>query len=200
MKRKKFIIPIDEEGNIDEKYIEMYFKPNLEQNVINLKKKIDKILKVIPLESNFDDKKTRIDEIFFIKSGGARKGLRNYSNGNIPYVSSGSTNNSVIGMVSSLNENEITDSPAITVTAFCQARVQLWDFIGRGNGGSAIKILIPKKPIKTGELLWYASQINAQSWKYNYGIMISQKRLKQLLITPAPNEYKIDLDISSIYS
>lgn len=198
MKEIKFLIPTDKNGEFDIKYVEDNVKVDLEKGVNHLEKLLNDVFNILPKFPKVSKDKIPIDELFYVLSGGSRKGLRNYDDGEIPYVSSGRTNNSIIGMVSPLNEKEITFPPAITVTAFCQARVQLWKFIGRGNGGSAIKILKPKNPMTIGELFWYASQINSHSWKYNYGIMISQERLKQILVTPVPEEYKIDLDISNI--
>lgn len=195
MKSIKFPMPVNKKGDIDIGYIEQNVKIQFEKELKTLRRKLKKIFMILPKSLRVFKKTTPINSLFHVSQGGAKKGIKNYSKGKIPYASSGNTNNSIIGMVSPLNSEEITQSPAITVTAFCQARVQLWDFIGRGNGGSAVKILKPKIKMTSGELFWYASQINMHSWKFNYGIMVSQQRLKKMDIMIAPKEYQIDLGI-----
>jgi len=167
-------------------------KFNIETDSKNLEEKafdnLKLILKKIP-DVSIPKQKTLIKNIFDVLPGGSKIGFENYSPGRIPYVSSGSENNSVIGFVRPKNNKEITKAPAITVTAFCNANIQFLDFIGRGNGGSAIKTLIPKQKMSSGELLWYSSQINSQSWRFNYGIMVSLERLEKITVTIPPNQF-----------
>lgn len=57
----------------------------------------------------------------------------------------------------------------------------------RGNGGSAVRVLVPKYKMTYSELVWFAAQINMQRWRFFYGRMAIQKRLKQLSLK-APNQ------------
>lgn len=41
-------------------------------------------------------------------------------------------------------DGEVFADGGITVTCFGQASVQPWRFMARGNGGSAVRVLIPK--------------------------------------------------------
>lgn len=82
---------------------------------------------------------------------------------------------------------EVFENGAITVTCFGQACVQPWRFMARGNGGSAVRVLIPKYKMSYSEMAWFAAQINMQRWRFFYGRMAIQKRLKQLKLT-APSK------------
>jgi len=63
--------------------------------------------------------------------------------------------------------------------------------MARGNGGSAVRVLIPKYNMTFSELVWFAAQINMQRWRFFYGRMAIQKRLKQIQLI-APNQRLID--------
>ena len=152
---------------------------------------IDKTLPDIPYgeEGNI--------ERFFTVSGGKSSGERNYLAGTCPYISSGDPQNSIIRLVNDV-DGEVFQQGAITVTCFGQACVQPWRFMAKGDGGSAVRVLIPKFKMTYSELAWFAAQINMQRWRFFYGRMAIQKRLKQLNIK-APDR-KIEDGNSSIAS
>ena len=125
-------------------------------------------------------------EKFFAVSGGKSSGESNYLAGTCPYVSSGDPQNSIVRLVNDVN-GEVFENGAITVTCFGQACVQPWRFMARGNGGSAVRVLIPKYKMSYSEMAWFAAQINMQRWRFFYGRMAIQKRLKQLKLT-APSK------------
>ncbi|GAB3724532.1 N-6 DNA methylase [Flavobacterium koreense] len=118
---------------------------------------------------------------FFVVANGKSSGEKNYSEGNCPYISSGDSTNSIIRLVSD-DEPEIFEDGAITVTAFGQAYVQPWRFMARGNGGSSVRVLLPKFKMSFNELLWFATQINIQKWRFFYGRMAIKSRLERLEI------------------
>lgn len=152
---------------------------------------IDKTLPDIPYgeEGNI--------ERFFTVSGGKSSGERNYLAGTCPYISSGDPQNSIIRLVNDV-DGEVFQQGAITVTCFGQACVQPWRFMAKGDGGSAVRVLIPKFKMTYSELAWFAAQINMQRWRFFYGRMAIQKGLKQLNIK-APDR-KIEDGNSSIAS
>ena len=121
-------------------------------------------------------------EYFFHVENGKSSGEKNYTVGNCPYISSGDSFNSYIRMVSDENGEKFTNG-GITVTAFGQAYVQPWRFMARGNGGSAVRVLIPKYKMSFNELLWFAAQINLQKWRFFYGRMAIKARLRKLMIS-----------------
>ena len=132
--------------------------------------------------STFTLGKTAQVDYFFDVLNGKSTGEKNYQEGDTPYISSGDQTNSIIRLVDS-ELNEVFQHGGITVTAFGQAFVQPWPFMARGNGGSAVRVLIPKYNMSFNELIWFASQINAQRWRFFYGRMAIKSRLVRLAIT-----------------
>ena len=134
-----------------------------------------------------------IERFFFVK-GGKSKGESNYIAGTCPYISSGDPQNSIIRLVGDVDD-EVFPKGAITVTCFGRAAVQPWRFMARGNGGSAVRVLIPKYKMSFSELVWFAAQINMQRWRFFYGRMSIQSRLK-LLSVIAPSERIADSEVN----
>lgn len=124
------------------------------------------------------DTEMSIEELFTVY-GGKSSGESNYLTGSCPYISSGDLQNSVIRLVNDV-QGEVFPYGGITVTCFGQAYVQPWRFMARGNGGSAVRVLIPKYNMSYAELVWFAAQINMQRWRFFYGRMAILKRLKHL--------------------
>ncbi len=108
-------------------------------------------------------------------------GEKNYIDGNCPFISSGDSLNSIVRLV---NEelSESIETGGISVTAFGQAYLQPWAFMARGNGGSAVRVLIPKYKMTLNEMIWFASQINIQKWRFFYGRMSIKSRISKLQI------------------
>ncbi|MBY6032363.1 N-6 DNA methylase [Marinobacter daepoensis] len=123
---------------------------------------------------------------FFHVCNGRSSGEKNYFEGSIPYISSGDLSNSIIRLVAP-EEQEAFLTGGITVTAFGQAYVQPWPFMARGNGGSSVRVLIPRYKMNFNDLVWFASQINAQRWRFFYARMAIKSRLERLEIT-SPRE------------
>ena len=138
-------------------------------------------LKALPLSKTSDVK------FFFNVLNGKSSGEKNYMEGSTPYISSGDLTNSIIRLVD-VEDEELFESGGITVTAFGQAYVQPWAFMARGNGGSSVRVLLPKYRMSFNELVWFASQINAQKWRFFYGRMAIKSRLEKLEIT-SPSHY-----------
>jgi type I restriction enzyme M protein len=122
---------------------------------------------------------------FFNVLNGKSQGEKNYIEGMVPYISSGDSTNSIIRLVDK-EDSEVYENGGITVTAFGQAYVQPWPFMARGNGGSSVRVLIPKYKMSFNDLVWFASQINAQKWRFFYGRMAIKSRLERLEITSPP--------------
>ena len=129
-----------------------------------------------------------IENYFYVKAGKS-SGETNYSEGTCPYVSSGDPQNSIVRLVGDV-QGEVFETGAITVTCFGRASVQPWRFMARGNGGSAVRVLIPKYKMSFNELVWFAAQINMQRWRFFYGRMAILKRLKQIRLYAPAQEIK----------
>jgi SAM-dependent methyltransferase len=121
--------------------------------------------------------RVKLTDIFNLANGRS-KGEKNFPEGEIPYISSGDELNSIVRLVTPTEEGEVFKHGAVTVTAFGLASVQPWPFIARGNGGSSVRVLIPKKKMSVKELVWFAAQINLQRWRYFYGRQAILSRLK----------------------
>jgi hypothetical protein len=138
---------------------------------------------------NFELGKTAPVSFFFDVKNGKSSGEKNYPEGDTPYISSGDQTNSVVRLIEG-EKLELFKSGGITVTAFGQAYIQPWPFMARGNGGSSVRVLIPKFNMSFNELVWFASQINAQRWRIFYARMAIKSRLEQLEITTPPHRIK----------
>ncbi len=154
----------------------------------------DEVLEEFPQHLNdkpsLEYKKTGTVTDFFTVHNGKSSGEKNYLEGNCPYISSGDTTNSIIRLVEQ-DEEQVFEEGAITITAFGQAYIQPWQFMARGNGGSSVRVLIPKFKMSFNEMLWFATQINIQRWRFFYGRMAIKSRLERLKIA-APNEEILD--------
>ncbi|MFL0372710.1 N-6 DNA methylase [Paenibacillus amylolyticus] len=133
---------------------------------------------------------------FFKLENGKSVGEKNFTDGEIPYISSGDSSNSIVRLVQVPDENQIFEG-GITVTAFGKAYLQPWDFVARGNGGSSVRVLVPKFNMTFKELAWFVAQINAQQWRFFYARMAIKSRITRLLVkSPHTRLYNVDLDIA----
>ena len=122
---------------------------------------------------------------FFTVVNGKSTGEKNYAEGTLPYISSGDTSNSIVRLVSRVDE-EVFEDGGITVTAFGTAAVQPWPFMARGNGGSSVRVLVPRFNMSYREMLWFAAQINIQNWRFFYARMSIKSRIERLEIESPP--------------
>jgi hypothetical protein len=119
---------------------------------------------------------------FFLVVNGKSAGEKHYADGGTPYISSGGRSNSIVRLVEGPGP-EVFAHGGITITAFGHAALQPWAFVARGNGGSSVRVLIPRYRMGVAELAWFAAQINAQSWRFFYGRMAIQSRIHRLVIS-----------------
>lgn len=124
--------------------------------------------------------------VFFDVKTGKSAGLKTYSEGIVPYVSSGDGTNGVVGLVSA-PEAELCEG-CISVSAFGTAYLQPWNYFARGNGGSSVRVLVPKYKMSIRELFWFVAQINSQRWRFTYARQAIKSRLQELKIT-SPDEH-----------
>jgi len=124
------------------------------------------------------------------------KAFKDHEKGEVAFVSNGTADNGIVGFVKPLKGERVFNFMGICVSAFCEATVQLPPFMARGNGGSGLTILEPKREMTYEELLHYATTINLQlRWRFSFGRMVKRDRLQKLEIT----EFKktnIDCDLS----
>lgn len=130
---------------------------------------------------------------YFDVKTGLSSGLKGYSQGIIPYISSGDDTNGVVGLVSQ-SGSELCKG-CITVSAFGKAYLQPWNYVARGNGGSSVRVLIPKYNMSVRELFWFVAQINSQKWRFNYARQAIKSRLVNLCISTPKKHLDEELDI-----
>jgi SAM-dependent methyltransferase len=124
---------------------------------------------------------------FFKVLNGKSAGEKRYRAGATPYISSGGDTNSIMRLVEP-EEDELFADGGLTVTAFGQAAVQPWAFLARGNGGSAVRVLLPRYRMGVAELAWFAAQINAEKWRFFYARMAIKSRIERLVISAPPRQ------------
>ena len=135
--------------------------------------------KAMPLNT-----KGTVSDFFYVVNGKST-GEKNYADGGIPYISSGETSNSIVRLVAPVAEETFAQG-GLTVTAFGNAAVQPWPFMARGNGGSSVRVLLPRHDMSFRELCWFASQINLQRWRFFYARMSIKSRIERLEIESPP--------------
>lgn len=52
--------------------------------------------------------------------------------------------------------------------------------------------------MSTDELHWYASLINNSNWRFSYGRMVIKDRIKDFILTPLPDNFKLPVDMESL--
>lgn len=116
---------------------------------------------------------------YFTIYNGKSTGEKNYADGDTPYISSGDPDNSIVRLIRS-EDAELFPDGGISVTAFGLACLQPWSFMARGNGGSAVRVLLPKYRMTVRELVYFCSEINAQRWRFFYARMAIKSRIMRL--------------------
>lgn len=133
-----------------------------------------------------------LSKYFDIKTGKSA-GFKGYAQGPLPYVSSGDGTNGIVGLVSA-PDDEICQG-CITVSAFGTAYLQPWRYVARGNGGSSVRVLVPKYKMTVMELFWFVAQINSQKWRFNYARQAIKSRLTTLIVKTPGVHLTHDVDV-----
>lgn len=130
---------------------------------------------------------------FFDVVTGKSAGVKSYLSGIVPYVSSGDDTNGIVGLVTE-SETELCEG-CITVSAFGTAYLQPWKYMARGNGGSSVRVLVPKYNMSIMELFWFVAQINSQKWRFTYARQAIKKRLNKLELCSPETRLDTPVDI-----
>jgi hypothetical protein len=113
----------------------------------------------------------KLSELFILHNSKS-SGFESYEQGEIRFISNGFYNNGVVGLVKPRSKDRVFNFHGICASAFCEATVQEPPFLPRGNGGSGLVVLEPKKKMLHDELLYYAAYINRFSkWRFSFGRM-----------------------------
>ncbi|MFH1839821.1 MAG: N-6 DNA methylase [Nanoarchaeota archaeon] len=121
----------------------------------------------------------KLDDLFAIENAKSQN-IEDYGKGEMPFVTSTTTNNGVEMYIDEDEEKLIYNKPCITLSSFGQANVQITSFVARSHG--AVLVLIPKKEMSLRQLLYYVSQLNIHQWRFSYGRWVTRRRLLKLEI------------------
>lgn len=133
-----------------------------------------------------------ISKLFKITSPAPRK-MSTYTEGDIPYVSSGAFNNGIVSYLTPKIGESLEKGNCITVspldgTSFYQEN----DFLGRGGAGSAISIL-RNDNLTELSALFICAIIKKTAYRYGYNDALTSDNLKKLVIKlPSQNNEQPD--------
>lgn len=125
----------------------------------------------------------KIKELFEVQNAKS-KGFEHYEEGEVPFVTNGDYDNSIVGFVKPFENDRIFSKQSICLSSFCEASIQTPPFLPRGNGGSGLIVLVPKKEMTAEEIYFYASQINMLKWKFSFSRMLIGRRIENLDLVP----------------
>lgn len=143
-----------------------------------------------------------ISRLFTIKPPASRS-IKQYNDGDVPYVSSSKVNNGVISYLEPKEDEILEAGKCITVnpldgTAFYQED----DFLGRGGAGSAISLLYNEEMSKYSAL-FICTVIKTTARQFDYSDAFTSDNLLNFSI-PLPvqhtNDGNITIDDSHKYS
>ena len=102
--------------------------------------------------------------------------------GNIPIISSGSTNNGIVGYIDEKGDGkaQIFKANCITVDMFCNAFYQNEDFYAVSHG--RVNILCPKFKCNLQIGLFICSIIKKEQFKYSYGRAVYSSEIARMII------------------
>lgn len=122
-----------------------------------------------------------ISKLFQIKSPAPRS-IKTYNEGNVPYVSSGSSNNGIISYLEPKDTEELEKGNCITVSPLDGSSFyQENDFLGRGGAGSAISLLYSNN-ITKNSALFICTIIKISAKKFDYNDALTSDNLRYLKI------------------
>jgi hypothetical protein len=121
-----------------------------------------------------------------------------YGPGDVAYVTNGFRNNGVLGFVKPKSADRVFEALGIVLSAFCEATVQIPPFVARGNGGSGLIVLVPKKPMTAAQLGYFAAHINtALKWRFSWSRQATVDRVRRLEI-PQVSEVQISFPVREL--
>lgn len=127
------------------------------------------------------------------------KGVDDYDEGQIPFVTNTQINNGIVKYVDPFEEDRVFSGPAICISGLGYATLQLNSFLPKGNGGDSATVLHPLESMTIKELMYYVALFNLQhKWRFSFGRKTSKRRLQNLILSPTYNEYDQSFDSETI--
>lgn len=122
-----------------------------------------------------------LDKIFNIERAKS-DAFWKYNSGDVAFITNWDIETSFLGYVEPLDKDNVFYKKWICLTSFWEALIHEPPFLPRGNWGSWLLVLIPKKEMTNEELYSYAAQINLQKWKFSFSRMAIFRRIEKLLL------------------
>lgn len=187
LKRTKILLPLDNLGNPNWQFMEDYIK----QEQRKIAQKVVSYYEQKMLETGFnlaglgtlEWRTFKIEDIFDIKPVKG-KVISNYLGGNVPYISTSSQSNGLIGFVDS--KKDLSKEKCISIDPIAgNCFYHDYQFIGRGGAGSAINLLYNENLNSHNAKFIIGSLETASKSKASYGLALNGNRLKNTkLILP----------------
>ena len=157
-------LPINDDATPDWLWIENYIK-SLHHKPIKTKNKYKNALK-LDVENW---KKFKIGNLFSVQLSKGDIKLDDVDKGSVPLVSSGETNNGIVGFIDNYGDGkaEIFKGNKLTVDMFGNAFYQPNDFYAVSHG--RVNILIPNFDLTKNIGLFISTIIKKEQYKYSYG-------------------------------
>jgi len=173
LEQEKIMLPIDENGNPNWKYIEELTQ-NIYKNIykrFNTKSVIDKKNKLeINMWKNF-----KLNNLFKIEGSKTTPilDIQEFGFGNFPFVTTSATNNGVEGFYDYFTEKGNILTVDSAVIGYCS--YQPFDF----SASDHVEKLIPRFEMDKYIAIFLVTILNKEQYRYNYGRKASQTRLKE---------------------
>ena len=181
LKKKKIVVPINDDGKPDFDFMEQYIKERenkLKQKYLQFIGNDFQTGGGFPSLDNKAWGEFCIGTIFTVTRPSARS-ERDYKKGNSPFIASGNFNNGVIRCCEPHADEPLDKGNCITVSPVDgSAFYQQSDFLGRGGAGSSVLLLYCDN-INKYSGLFLARLIRQTCSKYSYGKMGNQDSIKR---------------------
>ncbi len=122
-----------------------------------------------------------------------------YGSGDVAFVTNGDYESSILGYITPLDNDRVFTKKGICFSSFGEVTIQEPPFLPRGNGGSGLLVLLPRKNMVDEELYSYAAQLNLQKWRFSFSRMAIQRRIKNIELKKYIPKYLIKDKKTSIF-
>lgn len=176
-------LPVDSNKNIDEDYINKLTKKTISRYI----PRTNPVKYTIPSKNT--TKIYRLSEIFTIKNGEFHK-VDGLEKGNTPLISCSEEENGVAGYYNILKQHIFKNALTVTFDGRpLTVKYHRYEFGAYDNVG----ILLPKIILKETTLIYIATLIAKQQWRYSYGRKCYQNKIQNLTIElPIINENSLN--------
>ncbi|MDW4052597.1 restriction endonuclease subunit S [Staphylococcus saprophyticus] len=181
LRKKKVMLPVDNNGNPDYDFMEQYTKEKYFNLKLQTKEKQKHEINDWRGLNEVEWMDFQINKLFYNKIGKNIDGNKvDKQNGKVPYVTRKESNNGLDGFIYNDKRIEeklnISQNPVITIgNETARPFVQNYDFFT----GTKVNILQPIATINIFSLRFISKMLEQQKKKYSYSFTINSRRLKK---------------------